>query len=126
MNDTPLVHLSEIDPDPATQRLMAMSAKAIPFVSFSVSPEYLDENGIWNPRDGQPPMEGAFQINVFGNRDHYLKLAEMFRAFAEQDTQQDGDFHEHFEGITSHDGKVRLHVILRKDDVGDATWSLRV
>ena len=108
--------------DPAAQRLGAMSTEVLPFVSFSVSPEYLDENGIYNPRDGQPPLEAAFQVNVFGTREHYLKLAEFFRAFAEQDTTDDGDFHDHFEGILSHDGNVRLHVILRKDDVGDATW----
>ncbi len=99
-----------------------MSTEVLPFVSFSVSPEYLDENGIYNPRDGQPPLEAAFQVNVFGTREHYRKLAEFFRAFAEQDTTSDGDYHDHFEGILSHNGKVRLHVILRKDDVGDATW----
>ena len=108
--------------DPAAQRISAMSTEVLPFVSFSVSPEYLDENGIYNPRDGQPPLEAAFQVNVFGTREHYLKLAEFFRAFAEQDTTSDGDYHDHFEGVLSHNGKVRLHVILRKDDVGDATW----
>jgi hypothetical protein len=108
--------------DPATQRVATMSTEAAPFVSFSVSPEFLDENGIFNPRDGQPPREAAFQVNVFGTREHYLKLAEFFRAFAEQDTTNDGDYHDHFEGILSHNGKVRLHVILRKDDVGNATW----
>jgi len=99
-----------------------MSTEALPFVSFSVSPEYLDENGIFNPRDGQSPLEAAFQVNVFGSREHYLKLAEFFRAFAEKDTTSDADFHDHFEGILSHNGKVRLNIILRKDDVGDATW----
>jgi hypothetical protein len=111
-----------MDEDPATQRLTAMSTEVLPFVSFSVSPEYLGENGIFNPRDGQPPLEAAFQVNVFGTREHYLKLAEFFRAFAEKDSTDDGDFHDHFDGILSYNSKVRLHVILRKDDVGDATW----
>jgi hypothetical protein len=89
---------------------------------FLVCSEYFDEDGIWNPRHTEPPLEAAFQVNVFGSRAEYLRLAEFFRAFAEQDTSRDGDYHEHFEGLTSLDGKVRLHVILRKDDVGDATW----
>jgi hypothetical protein len=108
--------------DPAMQRVAAMSTEVAPFVSFSVSPEFLDENGIFNPVDGQPPLEAAFQINVFGSREHYLKLAELLRDFAEEDTSDDGDFHEHFEGLFSNNGKVRFNVILRKDDVGDASW----
>ena len=95
---------------------------AFPFVSFSVCSEYLDKNEIWNPRAGEPPLEAAFQVNVFGARDYYLKLAEFIRTFAEKDTSLDGDFHEHFEGILSNNGKVRLNIILRKDEAGDASW----
>lgn len=93
-----------------------------PFVNFSVSREYLDRNGIWNPRDGMPPLKAAFQVNIFGAREHYLQLAEFFREFAERDTSTDGDYHDHFEGLMSTSGKVRLHLILRKDDVGDSGW----
>ena len=93
-----------------------------PHVTFLVAKEYLDEDGLWNPRDEDLPIEGGFQINVFGTREHYLRLADAIRQFAEQDTSQDGDYHEHFEGLLTANGKVRLHVILRKDDVGDGTW----
>ena len=101
---------------------MKRNAKNFPFVTFLAAREYLDEEGIWNPKDGDAPVECGFQINVFGTRDHYLKLAEALKKFAEKDTSKDGDYHEHFEGLTSANGKVRLHVILRKDDVGNCTW----
>lgn len=93
-----------------------------PFVNFSVTREYLDENGIWNPSD-EDALKAAFQVNVFGSREHYLQLADFIRKFAEKDTSTDGDHHEHFENILSVDENVRLHLILRKDDVGDSCWS---
>ena len=93
-----------------------------PFVTFIVNKEYLDEDGIWNPKDDDPPMECGFQVNVFGSRDHYLRLADAIREFAEQDTSNDGDYHEHFQGLLTLNGKVRLHIILRKDDVGNSIW----
>jgi hypothetical protein len=95
-----------------------------PHVSFVMCNEYLDEDGIWNPRDGDSPVEGGFQINVFGTREHYLRLAEAIRQFAEEDSSKDGDFHEHFQGILNCNGKIRLHVILRKDDVGDSIFQM--
>ncbi len=93
-----------------------------PFVNFTVSREYLGRDGLWNPRDKKPPLKAAFQLNVYGSREHYLQLAEFFREFAERDTSDDGDYHEHFEGLMCSDGNVRLHVILRKDDAGDSSW----
>jgi hypothetical protein len=94
-----------------------------PHVSFMMTREVLDEDGIWNPVDGEPFIsEGGFQINVFGTREHYLRLADAIRKFAERDTLTDGDYHEHFEDLFAAEGKVRLHIILRKDDVGDSTW----
>jgi hypothetical protein len=84
--------------------------------------EYPEENGLWNPRDDDPPLDGGFQVNVFGTREHYLRLADAIRRFAERDTSNDGDHHEHFGDLMAANGKVRLHVILRKDDVGDSTW----
>ncbi|SRR6266705_386117 len=101
-----------------------------PHVSFVMCREYLDEDGIWNPRDGDSPVEGGFQVNVFGTREHYLRLADAIRQFAEQDTSKDGDYHEHFhghepsQGLFSADGKIRFHVILRKDDVGDSPFQV--
>ena len=99
-----------------------MKAKKLqpPFVNFSMAREYLGRNGLWNPRDKTPPLKAAFQVNVFGSREHYFQLAEFFREFAERDTSTDGDYHEHFEDLMSTSGNVRLHVILRKDDVGDS------
>jgi hypothetical protein len=94
-----------------------------PFVNFTVSREYLDQNGIWNPRDKAPPLKAAFQVNVYGAREHYSQLADFFREFAERDTSDDSDYHEHFEGLTCSNGNVRLHLILRKDDIGDSGWS---
>jgi hypothetical protein len=93
-----------------------------PFVNFLVAREYLGRDGNWNPRFGGPPVKGGFQINVFGRREHYLWLAKFFRKFAERDTSSDGNYHEHFEGLMSLDGTVRLNLILRKDDVGDSSW----
>jgi hypothetical protein len=93
-----------------------------PFVNFSVVREYLGRDGLWNPRDRTPPLKAAFQINVFGSREHYLQLAEFFRVFAERDTSTDGNYHEHFEGVMSTDDNVRFHIILRKDDVGDSIY----
>lgn len=92
------------------------------FVNIHVVHEYLDEDGVWNPRDEDPPLEGAFQVNVMGSREHYLKLAEFLRHFAERDTSNDGDYHEHFQDVMSVDRRVRLHLILRKDDVGNGLY----
>ena len=61
-------------------------------------------------------------MNVFGSREHYLRFAEFLQKFAERETSSDGEYHEHFEGLTSTDGSVRIHVILRKDDVGNSTY----
>jgi len=94
------------------------------FVSFLIAREHLEKNGLWNPRDKGPPLKGGFQINVMGTRDHYLQLADFLRQFAKRNTSRDGDYHEHFEGMMSANGKVRLHIILRKDDVGDCTWKV--
>ena len=91
-----------------------------PFVNFSVVREYLGRDGLWNPRDRTPPHKAAFQINVFGSREHYLQLAEFFREFAECVISADGDYHEQFESLMSTDANVRFHIIRRKDDVGDS------
>lgn len=101
---------------------MKLKQSPFPHVTFTVDREYLDEHGLWNPRNTDRPLEAGFQVNMFGSREHYLRLADAIRAFAEQDTSNDGDYHMHFEDLRSVNRKVRLHVILRKDDVGDSMW----
>lgn len=51
-----------------------------------------------------------------------MRLAQFFRRLAERDTSKDEEYHEHFAGLMSADGAVRLHLILRKDDVGNSGW----
>ena len=101
--------------------MKAKSAKST-FVNFYVAREYLDRDGNWNPRPIPPPLNAAFQISLLGSREHYLQLAEFLRKFAERDTSDDSEYHEHFDGLMSVIGNVRLDVILRKDDAGDSTW----
>ena len=103
---------------------MKTKSPPFPFVNLLVAREYLGRDGQWNPRWGGPSIKGGFQINVFGRREHYLRLARFFRRLAERDTSGDGDYHEHFAGLMSADGTVRLHLILRKDDVGDSGWQV--
>ena len=93
-----------------------------PFVSFLVAREYRGKNGEWNPRFSKTPLRGGFQINVMGTRRHYLRLAQFIRRFAQRTTSKDSEHHEHFMGLMSANGEVRLHIILRKDDVGTSTW----
>src|SRR5213082_3375069 len=95
---------------------MSRNPTGFPFVTFLACREFPDETGNWNPRDGEPPLEAAFQVNDFGRREQYLKLAEALRALAERDVSQYGIDHDHFEGLTSADGKVRVHLILRIGD----------
>jgi hypothetical protein len=97
-------------------RTMSRKNRQFPFVTFVACHEHLDENGIWNPRHADPPLEAAFQVNVFGRREQYIALSDALRAFAEQDLSKIGIDHDHFEGVTSVDGKVRLHLILRIGD----------
>jgi hypothetical protein len=97
---------------------MSLDSPSLP-VTFHIHREVLDENGLWNPTD-EGSLEGGLQINLYGRKGDYLKLAELIRTFAETDSSSDGDFHRHFEGLRSADGRTRLHLILRKDDVGDS------
>jgi hypothetical protein len=65
-------------------------------------------------------LESGFQVNVFGTREHYLRLADAIRRFAEQDAAHDCEHYEHFKSLLIANGRVWLHVILRKDDAGEA------
>jgi len=80
---------------------------------FTVEEEHLDQDGIWNPRDGAPTVSGGFQVNVSGTSRGYRALAQYFLALAELDTSQDADFHGNTEKL-SLDGRTRFHFILRK------------
>ena len=100
-----------------------MKKAKLPEVTFTIDREYLERNGLWNPRDNAPPLKGGFQVNIFGRRKGYLQLAEFIRRFAERDTANDPNYHEHYEGIMTVGENVRLHIILRKDDVGDSIWT---
>ncbi len=86
-----------------------------PSLPFLACREYLDENGIWNPRGEEPPLDEAFQVNLFGSRADYLQFAEFIGAFADRDASSDGDFHEHVDGLASVNSKGRVHLILRKE-----------
>lgn len=100
-----------------------MNAKSTELPAFLIAREYLDENGIWNPIDEEGTVNGGLQVNLIGTKESYLKLAEEIRKFALIDTERDSDFHIHNEGIMSGDGRTRMHLILRKDDIGDGVYS---
>jgi hypothetical protein len=85
-------------------------------VKFTFHKECLDEEGIYNPIDGQGTYEGAFQINIHSDSDGYRELGRYFLGLAEFDVRGDPCFHEHHEAIMSTDGRTRLHIICRKDD----------
>jgi hypothetical protein len=96
-----------------------------PHVTFLVSNEYLDEEGIWNPRDDEPEHEGAFQVNVFGTREYYLRLAESHSQLCRAEHVRRRRLPRTFRWDHVRHDKTRLHLILRKDDVGDSTWKHR-
>ena len=85
-------------------------------VKFTVHPEQVDEDGIFNPIDGEGSCESAFQINIHAHREGYLELAKYFLGLAESDTGCDPCFHEHHEPLISADSRTRLHIIFRKND----------
>jgi hypothetical protein len=99
--------------------LADMSSK-FPHVDFCVISEYLDDDGLWNPRDDDPPLTGGVQINLSGTREQYLQLAATIRDFAEQNTLGDPDYHKHFDDLFSVNRKFRVHLIMRKHDLGVA------
>ncbi len=80
---------------------MPRKKPSVPSVTFSVSREYLGADGLRNPRWGNAPLEGGFQVNVYGSREHYLRLADDIRAFAERNTANDADHHSHLDGLLS-------------------------
>jgi hypothetical protein len=83
---------------------------------FLVHREVLDEDGIYNPVDGEGTCEGAFQINIHSDSEGYRELGKYFLWLAEYDVGGDPSFHQHYSGLISADGRTRLHVIVRKDD----------
>lgn len=80
---------------------------------FAVFRERLGRDGLWNPRDGEPTVEGGFQISVTATSRGFRELGRYLLALAEIDSSRDEDYHEHVETL-SVDGRTRLHFILRK------------
>ncbi len=83
-------------------------------VAFLVDREAPDEDGLWNPVPSEPTLTGGLQINIWADSEGYRELGRYCLALAELDSQEDPGFHEHHEGLTSVDGRTRLHVICRK------------
>ena len=94
-----------------------------PTLSFIIAKESLGPDGIWNPSDEEGSLQGGLQINLIGDSSDYHALADWIRDFANRDTTPDSDYHEHVGGLMSGDGRTRLHLIVRKDDVGDGSWA---
>jgi hypothetical protein len=84
-------------------------------VQFAIYREFLDENGLWNPRH-EGPYDGGLQISINASSEGYRQLAAYFQRLADVDTSNDNNYHEHSEPLFSVDGKTRLHLTCRKDD----------
>jgi hypothetical protein len=74
---------------------------------FTAVQEVIDENGLWNPVDNSGPFMGGLQINIYGDKDRFLKLSNYFKLMAEA-----VDDHDHCE-VLSEDQLTRLHFIFR-------------
>jgi hypothetical protein len=85
-------------------------------IRFSVHREALDEDGLLNPVPGEATVEGAFQVNVYGNREGYRELGRYLLALSELDTTVDPEFHAHFDKLKSFDDRTTLHIIFRKSE----------
>jgi hypothetical protein len=85
-------------------------------IRFTVNREVVDEDGIFNPIDGEGTYEGAFQVNIHAHRKGYQELARFFLALSQYDVGGDSCFHVHLEGAMSCDNRTRIHLIFRKDD----------
>lgn len=80
---------------------------------FNVLRQERDEDGEFNPPDGDPAYDGSLQVNVWGDSVSFRELGRYFLTLAELDTSADPDFHEHHE-ITSADSRSHVHLIVRK------------
>ena len=85
-------------------------------IRFSVQREALDEDGLLNPVPGEATVEGAFQVNIYGNREGYRELGRYLLALSELDTTDDPEFHAHFDTLKSLDDRTTLHIIFRKTE----------
>lgn len=84
-----------------------------PQINFSVCREYLDEEGIWNPKENEGYFDGALQISMYGTQEKYRELGEFFIRMSEEIGD---DNHWHFEGNESILGNSRIHLILRSGE----------
>ena len=82
-------------------------------LDFNIRRELLDEENVLNPLIDEDTIEGAFQINIWGNSKGFRELGKYLLGIAEIDTGTDPSFHEHHT-ITSSDGRTHLHIIVRK------------
>jgi hypothetical protein len=80
---------------------------------FNVLAEASDEDGVLNPDPGVGSVEGAFQVNIWGESESYRELGRYLLALAELDTAADPGFHDHHEFVTA-DKRTRVHLIIRK------------
>ena len=80
---------------------------------FAVVRERLGRDGLWNPRDGEPTVDGGFQISVTATSRGFRELGRYLLALSEIDSSRDEDYHEHVETLSA-DGRTRFHFILRK------------
>jgi hypothetical protein len=91
----------------ASREHMHRSDNFINAFKFTACQEWVDEDGIWNPRDGNGSFKGGLQINVYGNKERFLALSKYFAEMAAV-----ADDHDHCE-LVSDDGYTRLHFIIR-------------
>ena len=73
-----------------------------------------DENGIFNPVEGEGAYKGAFQLSIHGTSAGYRELARYLLAIAELDTSVDEGFHIHHDGLIGLNKRTQVDVILRK------------
>ena len=94
----------------------SVAPRSLDNVKFFFFRELPDEQGVFNPIDGEGAYEGVFQISIHANSEGYRELGAYFLGLAEFDVGGDPAFHEHHQPVMSGDGRTRLHIICRKDD----------
>ncbi len=82
-------------------------------VHFNIRREVPDEEGILNPVVDEDTVEGAFQINIWGNSEGFRELGRYLLAMSEIDIGDHPSFHEHHD-LVSGDGRTHLHIIVRR------------
>jgi hypothetical protein len=81
---------------------------------FNVLPEVAKRDGSIGPRPDAKGYSGSLQINLAGTASDYRELGRHLLAIAELDASADPDFHQHYDGLRSMDGRTQINLILRK------------